>query len=106
MKTSAPCVVALAVFLGGCVPLSCGEAPIVSQFGAYPRQPAQLQTANGEHFPVYRVKYWRFENGEPPALQLEYEPPVSVADTAALRVYAREVWPVFRPYLDAAATRA
>lgn len=94
------------MFLGGCVPLSCGEAPIVSQFGAYPREPAYLQTVMGGRFPVYRVKYWRFEDGGLPALQLEYEPPVNVADTASLRTYAREIWPAFRPYLDVAGTRA
>lgn len=98
-------VAGVCVLLAGCFPMTCGEAPIVSQFGAYPRQPGYLQTAAGERFPVYRLKYWRFDDGGPPALQLEYEPPVSVADTAALRRYARVVWPALRPYLDAAAVR-
>jgi hypothetical protein len=97
--------IVLCLLVAGCTPLSCSEAPIVNQFGAYPETPGYLETASGERFPVYRVKYWQFDNGDPPALQLEYAPPVNVSDTAAVRAYAHAVWPACRPYVDAAGTR-
>ena len=53
----------------------------------------------GDTIPVYRVKRWAFEDGSPPALQLEYEAPVSVADTTAVRALARRIWPVFAQYV-------
>ena len=56
--------------------------------------------------PVSRVKHWTFADGSPPALQLEYEPPIDVADSAAVRRFARAVWPVFAPYAAAAGTPA
>lgn len=87
------------------MPLSCGDAPVMGQFGAYPTKPGYLVTTKGGHLPVYRLKYWTFKDNSPPSLQLEYEPPVSVDDTAAIRSYAHAVWPAFRTYLDAAATR-
>jgi hypothetical protein len=84
----------------------CERAVPVSQFGAC-REPTQsLRLAGGDELPVYRVKHWTFANGSPPALQLEYEAPFDVADSAAARRFARALWPVFAPYAEAAGTPA
>ena len=99
-------VAILGTLLTGCFPLTCGRAPAASRFGSYPDRPGYIQVATGERFPVYRIKYWRFADSTSSALQLEYEPPVSVADTAAVRAYAHTVWPVFLPYVRAAGVRA
>jgi hypothetical protein len=88
------------VTLGGC------EAPVVSQFGAYPTTPATARLPDRREVAVYRVKHWAFDDGSAPALQLEYEPPFDVADTLAVRRFARDVWPVFVPYVMVAGTRA
>src|SRR5690349_20814671 len=85
----------------GCFPTVCGEGPTMGQFGAYPSQPAVLRTPAGQEIPVYRIKYWRFDKGAP-ALQLEYESPVPLSDTAAVRAVAHSVWPVFVAYVDSA----
>jgi hypothetical protein len=60
-----------------------------------------LLLAPTEEVTVYRVKYWSFADGTPPALQLEYEPPFSVDDTVAARREAVHLWPAFAPYLEA-----
>ena len=93
----------VAVFLVGA---GCDPAVPVSRFGAY-REPTQsLRLAGGDMLPVYRVKLWRVAGGEPPALQLEYEPPFDVTDSVAARRFARAVWPVFVPYVEAAGAPA
>lgn len=93
----------VAVFLAAA---GCDRAVPASQFGAY-REPTQsLRLAGGDVLPVYRVKHWTFADGAPPALQLEYEAPFDVADSAAARRFARAVWPVFAPYVEAAGTPA
>jgi hypothetical protein len=79
---------------------ACEPAPPRSQFGVYPRYTLQLRLTSGETFTVYRVKHWTFRDGAPPALQLEYEPPFSVQDTAGLRRLARQIWPAFAPYVE------
>jgi hypothetical protein len=74
----------------------------LSQFGAYPEHPKQLRLRDGRQFAVYRVKYWHFYDGSPPALQLEYDPRLPVTDTGALRRQLAEIWPAFGPYVEAA----
>jgi hypothetical protein len=54
---------------------------------------------SGDTFTVYRVKYWTFGSGDPPALQLEYAPPFSVSDTNGVRQLAARIWPAFAPYV-------
>jgi hypothetical protein len=78
----------------------------VSQFGAYPGTPATARLPDQRQVTVYRVKHWVFDDGSAPALQLEYEAPFDVADTVAARRFARDVWPVFAPYVLVAGTRA
>lgn len=84
--------------------VACGRSEPVSQFGAYHEPTGSLRLPDGRTMPVYRVKPWTFADGSPPALQLEYEPPVDVADSTAARRVARAVWPVFAPYVVVAGT--
>ena len=77
----------------------CDQEP-TGQFGAYHWHNKQLRLPDGDTLTVYRVKLWRFSSGEPSALQIEYEPPTSVADTAAMRRLLRRVWPAFAPYVE------
>ena len=56
--------------------------------------------ASGDTLPVFRVKYWTFPDSSPAALQLEYEPPFDVTDTAAVRKLATSVWPEFAPHVE------
>src|SRR5437879_4471169 len=79
---------------------ACGRQLPQSQFGVYYRQTKHLILPSGDSVKVYRVKYWIFESG-PPALQLEYEPPFAVSDTAAVHREARLLWPFFAPYVEA-----
>jgi hypothetical protein len=95
-----------AVAIAGCFPVSCTSGEPVGQFGAYHAQNKTLRLKTGDSLTVYRVKTWSFTNGDAPSLQLEYEPPVAVSDTAAMRRYARLIWPVFVRYLDASRFRA
>ena len=80
---------------------ACSPALPQGQFGPYSRQSKHLILPRAETLKVYRVKYWAFTSGEPPAIQLEYEPPFSVSDSAAIRREARLLWPFFVPYLEA-----
>lgn len=96
MRYRSVSVFALAALLG-----ACNTSLPRGQFGPYPRQPDQLRLPGGQVLPVYRMKLWTFSDGEPPAIQLEYEPPFSVSDTAAVHREARTVWPYFVRYLEA-----
>lgn len=78
----------------------CREGSPRSQFGEYSRHNKELRLASGDTFTVYRVKYWIFNDGSAPALQLEYEAPFPVSDTARLRVLAHRIWPAFAPYVE------
>jgi hypothetical protein len=80
--------------------VACEPAPPQGQFGTYPKHTKQLRLASGDTFTVYRVKHWTFNDGTPPALQLEYEPPFSVDDTVRLRHLAYRIWPAFAPYVE------
>jgi hypothetical protein len=73
----------------------------MGQFGAYHAQNSVLRLSTGQQLTVYRVKTWTFSDGGVPALQLEYESPVSVSDTAAVRRNGRLLWPTFARYLGA-----
>ncbi len=95
-------LVALALAVAACG----GEGQLVGQFGPYYRQTKQLRLPSGETLIVYRVKHWTFANGQPPALQLEYEAPFPVSDTARLRALTRRIWPAFAPYVEGAGLRA
>jgi hypothetical protein len=83
------------------VSTACGTSEPMSQFGAYHHQNKQLRLSDGQTLTVYRVKYWTFNDGSSPALQLEYEAPFDVADTARVRAMAHEIWPAFVPYVEA-----
>ena len=98
-----PLSLAAVLALAGCFPLSCGlAAPTVpaSQFGTYRPPFKLLRLADGDTFTVYRVKYWIFKDRSAPSLQLEYEAPIDVADSVAIRALARRVWPAFVPYVE------
>lgn len=89
---------------GACAALACGDStpsPVhVGQFGAYKDPYKQLRLSSGETLTVYRVKVWTFTDGSAPALQIEYESPVPVSDTVAVRQWALQIWPVLVSYLD------
>ncbi len=89
----------LALLLVAGIPACSRPAPR-SQFGAYSTPTLYLRLVGGDSIAVYRVKYWTFSDGSPPATQLEFEPPFDVEDTSAVKRYAREVWPSFAPYVD------
>jgi len=89
-------------FLVSFLAAGCMAPTPVGQFGPYHRSNKFLRLDSGDSITVYRVKLWQFENGEPPALQLEYESPTTVADTASVLAFASRLWPVFRPYVDSA----
>ena len=76
-----------------------GQEP-VGQFGPYHWQNKQLRLPGGDTLTVFRVKYWVFNDGAPPGLQLEYEAPYPVSDTAALHQLLRRLWPAFVPYVE------
>lgn len=72
------------------------------QYGPYPPGGEKhLRLDSGKALDIYRVKYWTFGSGDPPALQLEYEALGSLQDVPALRQTARELWPAFAPYVEA-----
>jgi hypothetical protein len=79
---------------------ACGPALPQGQFGPYYRHSKHLALASGDTLTVYRVKAWTFSSGEEPALQIEYEAPFPVSDTAAIRREVRLIWPAFAPYLE------
>src|SRR2546427_11056306 len=70
------------------------------QYGPYYPQSKQLHLASGQMRPVYRVKVLRFSDGTT-AVQIESEPPFSVADSAAVRREVRTIWSAFAPYVEA-----
>ncbi|HEU0015388.1 MAG TPA: hypothetical protein VFQ45_16990 [Longimicrobium sp.] len=100
----------LAPLLAGCdLRIERGDnRPVhIGEFGPYTRRTMTAVLADGERVPVYRVKYWVFENGQdPPALQIEYEAPFPVRDTLRVRAFARRLWPTFMPYVKGALTDA
>jgi len=73
----------------------------MGQFGPYLWHNKQLRLPSGDTVTVYRVKLWQFTDGNPPALQFEYEPPFSVTDTARVRKELVRLWPAFAPYVEA-----
>jgi hypothetical protein len=77
-------------------------APPAGQFGPYAAQNKLMYLANGDTLTVYRVKYWHFNDGSPPALQLEYASPLPVSDTAGLARIAMQIWPGFLPMVTSA----
>ena len=79
--------------------IACERPQPSGQFGAYPKRTKALAFREGDTLAVYRVKRWTFEDGSPPALQLEYEAPTSIADTTAVRALARRIWPVFAQHV-------
>jgi len=78
----------------------------MGQFGPYHARNKQLRLADGDTFTVYRVKYWTFDDGSAPALQLEFASPVPVSDTAGVRRAAERIWPAFAPYVEGQRLRA
>jgi hypothetical protein len=97
----------LLLALGACfpfTPLTCRRRVDVGQFGPYIEPFKLIRLPSGDTLTVYRVKYWTFTNGDPSALQLEYQTRVAIDDTAAVRTEAMRLWPVFRPYVEEAGT--
>jgi hypothetical protein len=88
--------------LTGCVgPLTCARSPNPSgQFGEYHDANLVLWLPGGDTVTVYRVKYWTFYDGEPPALQLEYASRAPTTDTEAVLAFGRTLWPAFVPYVE------
>lgn len=91
----------LIAFLAAIALVGCRPSLPRSRFGSYERETKTITLSSGATMKVYRIKYWTFQDGSAPALQLEYEPPFSVADTNAVRRAARELWPSFAPYVEA-----
>ena len=85
---------------------ACSPGLPQGQFGPYYRQSEHLVLAATDTLTVYRVKYWTFKDGSSPALQLEYEAPFAVSDTAAVRREAFQLWPRFAPYVETKHLRA
>ena len=79
--------------------LACNPTLPQGQFGPYSRTVMHLVLGPAETLTVYRVKYWTSNDGSAPALQLEYEAPFPVSDTAAVRREAIHLWPMFAPYV-------
>lgn len=77
----------------------CNRSFPVGQFGPYSQRNAHFALNSNETLAVYRVKYWTFSDRSEPALQLEFEPPFLVSDTAAVRREAIRLWPKFGPYV-------
>jgi len=75
---------------------------VPGDYGPYYPQTKFIRLSNGDTLVVYRVKYWQFRDGSPPALQLEYESPVSVDDSAAVFDEAIRIWPAFAQYPEEA----
>jgi hypothetical protein len=80
--------------------IACGRSRPAGRYGEYFFDNKQLHLASGEAYPVYRVKYWTFQDGSVFALQLEFEPPFAISDTARLRLLAHKIWPAFGPYVE------
>jgi len=80
--------------------VGCGPCSPMGQFGLYRAPFKSLSLPDGRHLVVYRVKSWTFTDGSPPALQIEYEAPFPLGDSAQARALARDVWPLFSPYVE------
>ena len=93
LTLSCPLILSLTLLAG------CNRSLPHGQFGPYDLKNAHLLLSPTESLVVYRVKYWTFRDGSAPALQLEYEPPFAVTDTAAVRREAVRLWPLFGPYV-------
>jgi hypothetical protein len=88
--------------------LGAACSPVVpqGQYGPYlPGNEKHLRLPSGQSLAIYRVKYWTFSSGDAPAMQFEYEALDPLADTAALRQRARQLWPAFAPYVEASGLR-
>lgn len=91
------------LLLGACLPgfpFSCGSHVPTGQFGNYAGPFTLAKLPDGDTLTVYRVKLWRFGDGAPPALQLEYQTPGRLGDSVAVRAELTRVWPVFVPYVE------
>jgi len=80
---------------------ACSTSLPHGPYGPYSRRTKHISLPSGETLVVYRLKYWTFRSPEPPAIQLEYEAPFAVSDTAAVQTETRVLWPFFVPYLEA-----
>ncbi len=78
---------------------ACGQSVPEGQYGSYLGPFRHLVMPDGAQLQVYRIKYWTLTNG-PPVLQLEYEAPFGITDTATGHAVARKIWPLFAPYVD------
>ena len=88
------------LLVSGCFPLMCGRTVPAGQFGFYREPFLRARLPEGDTLTVYRVKLWTFQDGSPPSLQVEYEAPFAVADTAAVLRMNRRLWPAVVPYAE------
>src|SRR5262245_18600406 len=84
------------VLLGAAI-VACQGPVFPGQHGAYHRQNKTLHLSTGEAFVVFRVKYWEFDDGSPPALQLEAEPGLLLATRHGCTTSRSESGPSFCP---------
>jgi hypothetical protein len=90
----------LALLSSGCFPLMCGRTVPRGQFGLYQPPFLRAQLPDGDTLTVYRVKLWTFADNSPPSLQVEYEAPFPIADSAAVLRLNRRLWPAVVPYAE------
>jgi hypothetical protein len=94
------------IFLFAILVSACSPVVPQGQYGAYVQgHEKHLQLPDGQSLIIYRVKYWTFSSGEPPAIQFEYEALDPLVDTAALRRRAIDLWPAFGAYAESAGLR-
>ena len=72
----------------------------MGEFGPYVAPFKLLRLDDGDTLTVYRVKAWKFSDGSPPALQIEYALPRGSPDSVAVRQLTIKIWPTFRPYVE------
>ena len=94
------------IFLVLILATACMPAAPQGQFGPYiPGHEKHLILEDNHSLTIYRIKYWTFASGEPPAVQVEYEALDSLDNIEALRHRAVKLWPAFAPYIETAGVR-
>ena len=76
----------------------------MGDYGPYQPPYLHINLDGGQQLVVYRVKRW--QDGQSPALQIEYEAPFAIADSVKARRLAHDVWPAFFPYVNGIGLRA
>ena len=81
--------------------IACGSPDAVGRFGEYRAHHQFLFLDRNDSLRVFRVKLWRFADGSPPGLQLEYDSREWPVDSASSLALATRIWPTFEPYVEA-----